>query len=79
MKDIFLKLGISLGVVTMLTLPFLVSAGDNEKVIICHMTGSETNPYVEITVSINALESHIDNHGDFILGPGEECSIGGPL
>jgi ABC-type sugar transport system substrate-binding protein len=38
-----------------------------EKVTICHHTGSETNPFVTITVSRNALPAHLA-HGD-TLGP----------
>jgi len=35
------------------------------KVTICHATGSATNPYVIITVSVNALEQgHDETHGD---------------
>jgi hypothetical protein len=37
------------------------------KVTICHQTGSETNPSVTITVSRNALPAHFA-HGDTI-GP----------
>jgi hypothetical protein len=41
---------------------------DAGKVTICHHTGSETNPIVKITVSANAAEAHVENHGDFIFG-----------
>jgi hypothetical protein len=36
-----------------------------DKETICHRTKSEKNPWVEITVSVNALQTHLD-HGDFI-------------
>ena len=65
MKDIFLKLGISLGVMTILIFPFIALA--EGKVTICHATSSAENPYVEITISANALESHLDNHGDSVV------------
>ncbi|MCB0317365.1 MAG: hypothetical protein KDD56_01315 [Bdellovibrionales bacterium] len=37
----------------------------NEKVLICHHTNSETNPWVEIRVSRNAVGAHI-SHGDHL-------------
>jgi hypothetical protein len=46
------------------------------KYTICHATGSETNPYVEITISGNALYHHLLLHqdgADFILGYGQSC------
>jgi ABC-type sugar transport system substrate-binding protein len=35
----------------------------DKKVTICHHTGSQTNPFVTITVSRNALPAHFA-HGD---------------
>src|SRR5450759_2518475 len=40
--------------------------GNNETVTLCHATGSNTNPYVEITVSVNAAGiagGHADHIG----------------
>lgn len=39
---------------------------DNKKVTLCHATGSETNPYTKITVSVMAFYNagHIDHEGD---------------
>ena len=42
------------------------------KTTICHRTESETNPFVLITVSDNALKAHKD-HGDTLAGPGGTC------
>jgi hypothetical protein len=49
-----------------------------EKTTICHRTGSETNPYVEITVSNNALDAHRthppkDGREDIIPAPAGGC------
>lgn len=45
---------------------------DGKKITICHKTGKEDKT-VSITISINALQSHLTNHGDFV-GPCIECS-----
>lgn len=39
---------------------------DNKKVTLCHATGSETNPYNKITISVKAFyqSGHIDDEGD---------------
>jgi hypothetical protein len=39
-------------------LAFVPAANAAEKVTICHATGSVTNPYVQITISENAVEAH---------------------
>jgi CHRD domain len=45
-----------------------------KKVTICHRTGSETNPYVEIRVSKNALKKgHARHAGDIIPAPNDGC------
>src|SRR5258706_12438536 len=40
----------------------LQGAADS-KVLICHGTASATNPYVKISVSQAALETHLNGHG----------------
>ena len=47
---------------------------ENEKVTICHATGSATNPWVTITVDANGLNGHDDHEGD-IMNPVGECGI----
>lgn len=39
------------------------------KVTICHATGSETNPYVEITISENALPAHLRHQDGRDIAP----------
>ena len=43
------------------------------KVSICHATSSETNPYNEITVSVNGLNGHVKHEGDIIPAPEGGC------
>ena len=59
-------------------------ASNGDKVSLCHGTASESNPYVLIRVSENALEGHFDgtapghgqnNHEDYVLPEGAtECT-----
>ena len=61
-------------------------AANNDKVLLCHGTASDSNPYVLISVSENALASHLDgtapghgknNYPDFVLLNGRsDCSAG---
>lgn len=51
-----------------------VESGDPDKITICHKTGSKKNPYVEITVSVNALKNGHGAHADDIIpAPAEGC------
>jgi hypothetical protein len=43
------------------------------KITICHATSSETNPYNEITVSVNGLNGHGKHEGDIIPAPEGGC------
>ena len=51
--------------------------GNNDKVTICHHTGSQTNPWVVITVSENALPAHLA-HGDMYPVPAGGCNAPPP-
>ena len=52
------------------TIPLEIEDG---KITICHATGSETNPYNEITVSVNGLNGHGKHAGDIIPAPDGGC------
>ena len=47
----------------------------HQKTTICHATGSDTNPYVEITISDRALKAHAAHQDgrDIIPAPGGGC------
>jgi hypothetical protein len=75
--------GVAVGAIGTVT----AGAAPVEKVTICHGTASDTNPYVEITVSPNSFkDGHFDgvpdpshganNNPDFILQPGRTCADG---
>ncbi|MBI5950430.1 MAG: hypothetical protein HY865_02120 [Chloroflexi bacterium] len=53
--------------------PASPAADSGGKITICHVTGSETNPYSEITVSVNGLEGHDKHDGDIIPVPEGGC------
>jgi hypothetical protein len=50
--------------------PVVITDG---KIAICHGTSSETNPYNEITVSVNGLNGHGTHEDDLIPVPAEGC------
>jgi hypothetical protein len=61
-------------------------ADNGGKVLLCHGTASDSNPYVLISISVNGLAGHFDgtapghgknNHPDFFPAPGStDCSVG---
>jgi hypothetical protein len=52
----------------------------NDKITLCHATGSATNPYVEITVSVaGATHGHAKHPGDIIPAPAEGCPNSTPV
>lgn len=65
-----IKIGVAAFVAILIALFLFASPAEanngngQEKVTICHNTGSETNPTVEITIAVPALEAHVANHGD---------------
>jgi hypothetical protein len=56
-------------------LAFVPAANAAEKVTICHATGSVTHPYVQITISENAVEAHRrhQDRQDIIPAPALGC------
>jgi len=48
-------------------------ATSDGKITICHAAGSQTNPYTEITVSVNGLDGHDKHEGDIIPAPEGGC------
>jgi len=54
------------------SLPKPMASASANKTTICHVTGSATNPYVQITVANSALPAH-QAHGDIIPMPSTGC------
>jgi hypothetical protein len=53
-------------------------ANGQDKVTICHRTGSESNPFVVITIARAGWENgHSKHEGDRIIQPGETCTQAG--
>ncbi|MDQ5867741.1 MAG: hypothetical protein M3390_18755, partial [Chloroflexota bacterium] len=55
--------------------PEVTPTPNDKKINICHATGSETNPYVMIEISENAIPAHQDHQEgeDIIPAPDEGC------
>jgi outer membrane biosynthesis protein TonB len=56
--------------------PGVVGPPPEGRITICHATASATNPFVEITVSVNGLEGHGDHTNDIIPAPAGGCPGG---
>lgn len=51
-----------------------VAQAKTDKALVCHVTGSDSNPAVLIRVSDNAVSAHL-GHGDYLLPQGQiDCS-----
>jgi hypothetical protein len=70
LSNMVFKLAMTAGV---LTVTVLAACTLNTPLTICHATSSKTNPYSEITVSINGLNGHDKDDGDIIPAPGDGC------
>ena len=70
---------LTLGLFLTLSQPSTASAksNNNKKITICHATGSEKNPFVEITISnngwLNGHKGHQDNR-DFAVVSDKSCT-----
>jgi hypothetical protein len=53
--------------------PTSPAANNGGMVTICHATGSEKNPYIQITISVNGLNGHDKHEGDIIPMPQDGC------
>ncbi len=55
------------------------SENQNDKITLCHATGSAANPYEEITVSVeDATDGHAKHTGDIIPAPVGGCPLSTP-
>lgn len=70
------KISISTVVAVVLFAAYGVAFASSEKVEMCHVTGSEKNPYVVIGVSSKSFDAHVAQ-GDFLLPESGECTDGG--
>ena len=60
--------------------PLEAQKNQNDKITLCHATGSATNPYVEITVSVaGATHGHANHAGDIIPAPADGCPASLPV
>jgi len=60
-----IKKVISGAVIGLSMISAVVFAGTEEKVLICHATGSNNNSVKLLSVSASAVNAHL-NHGDFL-------------
>ncbi len=42
------------------------NAAPDDKITICHATGSASNPYLVETINLNALSAHVGDTGDIV-------------
>jgi hypothetical protein len=47
--------------------------GGQQKVAVCHMTNSQSNPCVSICVASAAVDAHLTQHGDFVGNCTSDC------
>lgn len=66
--------------VALAALVFSIQAEAGTTMAICHVTSSDKNPVIELVISDNALQTHLD-HGDILYSSVTGCSAddgGGP-
>ena len=77
MKKVLAAAGIASLALLAISAP--ANAGPDDKISICHATGSDSNPYVEITISENGLNGHNAqgvHDGDIVPAPAGGCPGG---
>ena len=78
MKKVFAAAGIAgLALLTISAVP--AAATPDDKISICHATGSESNPYVEVTIDEHGLNGHYArgvHDGDIVPAPAQGCPGG---
>jgi hypothetical protein len=61
------------GTLTVTPTPASTQGNVNQKITICHATGSSKHPYVMITIDINGLNGHKNHPHDIIPAPAGGC------
>ena len=80
MKPLFVPVAVILALCASLFWPFAggapaIASGDTpvlRQITICHATGSDARPWIEMTVGVNTLEAHL-GHGDFRVNTSTPC------
>ncbi|MCO4257197.1 hypothetical protein [Pseudarthrobacter cellobiosi] len=76
MKRILAAFGVAGLALLGATAPATASPSEDEKKItICHATGSESNPYVPVTISLNALNAHVGHQHDEDIIPANDGKV----
>jgi hypothetical protein len=73
MKNLFVLVIAFMALVLTVSPVYAGKDKEDKKVDICHNTGSEHNPWEKLNINENAVQSHIDNHGDFVIDEEHPC------
>jgi hypothetical protein len=76
MKRILAAFGVAGLALLGATAPATASPSEDEKKItICHATGSESNPYVSVTINLNGLNGHVGHQYDEDIIPANDGKV----